>query len=290
MAMRSSWKGTLKLSLVSIPVQAFNASPSGDGDIHFHQLHRPCHSRIRYQKVCPIHGEVSNDDIVLGYEYAKGEYAIVDAAELRSLRGENERAITLSEFIVPEQLDARHLDGRHYYLVPDAPAGPKPYAVLAQAMQERGRVGLASVVFSEKDQLVLIRPVDGVLMMSMLRYAGQVRDPSEVYDAQQSPKFTAKELKLAEMLIDASTSKKFDIASYADEYQRHLAALIEAKVEGKELVAAPAQKEVHVINLMDALKQSLGQKQATASARRQAPAKKMAGSKRASETRRRKSS
>src|SRR5262249_49973890 len=98
---RSSWKGYLRLSLVSVPVQAFNAAEPGDGDIHLHQLHSECHSRIRYQKVCPIHGEVSNDEIVRGYEHAKGQYIVIDDEELGKLRTKSDRAVNIDTFVDP---------------------------------------------------------------------------------------------------------------------------------------------------------------------------------------------
>lgn len=254
---RSSWKGYIKLSLVSVPVQAFTATATGGGEIHLNQLHEECHSRIRYKKVCPIHGEVTGDQIVSGYEYAKGQYVIVEPGELDKLRTESDRAINIDTFIRPDQLDAIFYDGRNYYLVPDTPIGHKPYAVLYQAMVDQGRLAVARVVFSGKEQLVLVRPLEGLLVMTMLSYDSQVRRPAsfqqEVLPAEVSPQ----ELKLAEMLIEASSSEEFDIGQYEDLYTQKLTALIEAKVEGKEVVATPVNEETPVINLMEALKQSV---------------------------------
>jgi DNA end-binding protein Ku len=291
MAMRSSWKGYLKLSLVSVPVQAINASVASGGEIHFNQLHSECHSRIRYQKVCPIHGEVDKDQIVLGYEYAKGQYTIVDPDEIEKLRGENDRAITIEEFVAHDALDPMYLDGRNYYLVPDTPVGQKPYAVLQEAMAKRKRYGIARVVFSGKEQVVLVRPVDGLLMMSMLNYEAQIRKPEAFDDDVQASKLTSQEVKLAEMLIDASTSKKFDMSKYHDLYTERLTELINAKVEGKEVVATPSSDEdVPVINLMDALRKSLSKSEKPAAAKKAKPAKKMAASRRQTTPRKRKSS
>ena len=289
MAMRSSWRGYLKLSLVSVPVQAFNSAASSGGEIHFNQLHSECHSRIRYQKVCPIHGEVSKDEIVLGYEYAKGKYTIVEPDEIDKLRSENDRAINIEEFIAPEVLDPMYLDGRNYYLVPDTPVGQKPYAVLHDAMAKRDRHGVARVVFSGKEQLVLVRAMNGMLMMSMLNYESQIRKPEAFEDELQRPKISAQEVKLAEMLIDASTAKNFDFSKYQDLYTERLTELINAQVEGKEVVSPPADEEVPVINLMDALKQSLSKSDKSA-AKKAKPAKKMAASRRQTTPRKRKSS
>src|SRR6185503_12645841 len=118
-----------KLSLVSVPVKGYTANVAS-AEIRLNQLHSECHSRIRYQKICPIHGEVPKDEIVLGYEYAKDKYTIVDPDEIDKLRSENDRAINIEEFIAPDVIDPMYLDGRNYYLVPDTPVGQKPYAVL----------------------------------------------------------------------------------------------------------------------------------------------------------------
>jgi len=291
MAMRSSWKGYLKLSLVSVPVQAFNATASSGGEIHFNQLHSVCNNRIKYQKVCPIHGEVSKDEIVLGYEYAKGQYTIIDPDEIEKLRTENDKAIEIEEFVAPAALDPMYFDGRNYYLVPDTVVGQKPYAVLQEAMAKRDRCGIARVIFSGKEQVVMVRPLDGLLMMSMLTYDAELRKPEAFADEVHKPELSAQEVKLAEMLIDASTAKKFDIAKYRDLYTERLTELINAKVEGKDVVSPPADEEVPVINLMDALKQSLNRSgKATPAAKKAKPSKKMATSRRQTVAKKRKSS
>ncbi len=172
-----------------------------------------------------------------------------------------------------------YLDGRHYYLVPDTPVGQKPYAVLHAAMEQRDRYGVARVIFSGKEQVVLVRPIDGLLMMSMLNYESQMRKPETFHDDVKAPDISQQEVKLAEMLIDASTAKKFDFSNYQDLYTERLTALINAKVEGQEVVATVSEEEVPVINLMEALKQSLG-KTGKPTAKKAKPAKKMAASRR----------
>jgi DNA end-binding protein Ku len=136
MAAHPYWKGFLKLSLVSVPVKAYKASDS-NGDIHFNQLHAECHSRIQYKKTCPVHGEVRNEEIVSGFEYGKGQYVVVNPDELDKLRTEDEKAITIRAFITPDTLDPIYLTGKTYYLVPDAPVGQRPYAVLRRARRRR---------------------------------------------------------------------------------------------------------------------------------------------------------
>src|SRR5438067_4551847 len=117
MAARPSWEGFLKVNLISVPVKAYSATVSGGGKIGFHLIHQECNSRIRYKKVCPIHGEVSNDEIVSGYEYSKGQYVIVDAEDLEKLHPENEKTITIDTFVHPAALDPVFFAGRTYYLV-----------------------------------------------------------------------------------------------------------------------------------------------------------------------------
>lgn len=277
---RSSWKGYLRLSLVSVPVQAFTASVSGGGKIHLNQLHDECHSRIRYQKVCPIHGEVNSSEIVSGYEYSKGNYVVVEPDELDKLRTEGDRAINIDTFIAPEEVDPLYFDGRTYYLVPDGPVGQKPYAVLYRGMEEQNKYAVGQAVFSGKEQLVLVRPLDGLLTMSMLSYESQVRPPSALQDEFEKPTVTKEELRLAETLINASTAEDFDLSKYEDLYTARLTQLIEAKVEGREVVSPPAEEEAPVINLMDALRKSVAQAQGGKSKKAAAPPKKMAPSRR----------
>lgn len=254
---RSSWKGFLRLSLVTVPVQAINAAASGDGELHFHQLHAACHSRIRYQKVCPLHGEVSNDEIVRGYEHAKGQYVIVDDDEIDKLRTAAERAINIDAIIKPEALDPTVFDGRTYYLVPDGPMAGKPYAVLLGALESEGRWAVGEAVMFGREQLVAIRPHEGVLCLEILRYAAQVRSPQVATEGMSLPPASRQELQLATKLLAAATRKKFDLASYQDDYATRVGRLIEAKIEGREIVGEPEQEEPPVINLMDALRKSL---------------------------------
>ena len=279
---RSSWKGYLRLSLVSVPVQAFTASVSGGGKIHLNQLHDECHSRIRYQKVCPVHGEVSSSEIVSGYEYSKGNYVVVEPDELDKLRSDADRAINIDTFIAPEEIDARYYDGRTYYLVPDGPVGQKPYAVLYRGMEEQQRYAIGQAVFSGKEQLVLVRPLEGLLTMSMLSYESQIRAPSVFHEEFEQQQVTKEELRLAETLISASTAEDFDLSKYEDLYTARLTQLIEAKVEGREIVAPPAEEETTVINLMDALRKSVAQAKGSNKATKKAesPPKKMAPSRR----------
>jgi len=259
MAARSSWKGFLRLSLVSVPVKAYTANTSGGGEISLNQIHAECNSRIKYQKVCPIHGELSSDAIVSGYEIAKGQYVVIDPSELDKLRSESDKAVHLDAFIAPGQVDAVYFSGKHYYLVPDGPIGFKPYALLVAGMKAQNVFAVGKVVMHSKDQVVLLRPIDRLLSMAILNFDSQVVKPAAFEPEVPAQEIAADELNLVNTLIKASTPKQFDLAQYKDTYTAKLTQLIEAKVQGKEIVTPPAEEQAQVINLMEALKASISQ-------------------------------
>jgi DNA end-binding protein Ku len=277
MAARSSWKGFLKLSLVSVPVKAYTATSSGGGEIRLNQLHKGCNSRINYKKTCPVHGEVPNDEIASGYEYSKGQYVIVDSEELDKLRTPDEKAINIDGFVTQANIEPMYFSGKSYYLIPDGPVAQKPYALLHDGMASLKRTAIARVVMHGRDQLVAIRPIDNVLMMSILNYDGQVNKPSAFNDEISRPELPPEELKLATTLIEASTPKKLDLSKYEDSYTHKMTELIQKKVAGEEIVAPPVHEQAQIINIMDALKQSLAkvQEQETDESK---PPKKMAPS------------
>jgi DNA end-binding protein Ku len=255
--LRASWRGHLSFGLVSFPVQAVNALNRQHSDIHFHQLHAPCHRRIHYEKVCPLHGEVSNDEIVSGYEYRKGKYVEIEPEELDAVRTKKERALTIDAFVAPAAIDPLYFDGRMYYLVPDGAVAEEPYGIIAAAMERADCWGVGQIVFSGKDQIVAVRPVDGRLHMAMLNYEQEIRAPREVLAAAQQPRPDRKKVQLAQALIDAWYSDHFDFGAYEDHYRERLERLIEAKIKGREIVAPTEEEEPATINLMEALKQSL---------------------------------
>jgi DNA end-binding protein Ku len=275
MAARSSWKGFLKLSLVSVPVKAYTATSSSGGEIRLNQLHKECNSRINYKKTCPIHGEIPNEEIVSGYEYSKGQYVIVDSDELEKVRTPDEKAINIDGFVTPGNIDPIYFSGKGYYLIPDGPVAQKPYALLHDGMVDLKRWAIARVVMHGRDQLVVLRPVEGLLMMSILNYDTQVNKPSAFKDEVTRPELPPEETKLAKTLIEASTPKKMDLAEYKDTYTQKMTELIQKKVAGEEIVAPPVQEQGQIINLMDALKQSLAKVQKTGEVK---PPKKMAPS------------
>lgn len=257
MAATATWKGHLKISLVTIPVQAYSASAPAGGRISLNQLHSECHSRIRYLKTCPIHGEVPNSEIVSGYEYEKGKYVIVDPDELQQLRSESDRSLDVSAFVKADAIDPLYYSGKSYYLLPDGKTGEKPYRLIQQTMREKRVHAVAQIVISKKEELVVMRPVGELLSLSMLHYGSQVKDPAGLEDQLPEVHASKPETQLTGQLIDTLMSRKFDIHDYHDVYTEKLQQLIEAKVEGREIVAPVAVKEPQVISLMDAIKQSI---------------------------------
>jgi DNA end-binding protein Ku len=261
MAAHASWKGFLKLSLVSVPVKAYTATATGN-DITLHQLHAKTHARIQYKKFAPVVGEVPNDQIVKGYEYAKGQYVIVDEEELDKLRSESDKSIRIDGFIRPEQLSSIFLGGRTYYLTPDGPVGQKPYALLMKRMEANGVCAIAEVVISQKEQVVLLRPLDGVLAMTVLIRKDEVKPASAFKDEISETEASEAEVSLADTLIQASSLKDFDYSRYRDLYKEKLTQLIQLKIEGKEVVQVHDPEEPKIINLMEALKRSVAEAQA----------------------------
>jgi len=254
-----AWKGHLRLSLVAVPVRAYTATRSGQNPISLNQLHSTCHNRIRYKKTCPEHGEVPANEIVMGYEYAKGEYVVIDPDELDRLRTEADRSINVSAFVPGASIDPIYFSGRAYYPLPDGPVGEKPYALLRQAMAEQEVCGLAQVVITSREHLVMVRSVDKLLVMNLLEYAAEVKSPDEFVEEAPSGSVNKEELKLTRMLVDALQQPEPHLEQYHDVYYERLQELIDAKVAGREIVTPPETPPVRVVNFMDALKASVAQ-------------------------------
>jgi DNA end-binding protein Ku len=274
---RPTWKGFLQLSLVSIPVHGYTAASSTESPIRLNQLHADCHERIRYVKTCPVHGEVPLDEIELGYEYERGHYVVIDPAEVDQLRTDRDRAVAIDAFVPEEAVSPLHYAGKTYYLLPDGSHAQKPYALVREAMTAERLCGLAQVVISTREQLVLVRPIDGVLAMSILTYDAQLRKPEQFAEELTQPKLSAEELKLTRQLLRGLERDDVDLADYRDEYDDQLRQLVEAKREGKELAAPRSSEPPPVINLMDALKASV--KDVKSPARSKTPAKPSAARK-----------
>lgn len=258
---RTSWKGFLRLSLVSVPVKAFTANDTG-AEVHLNQLHKDCNSRIKYQKVCPEHGELAADNIVSGYEYAKDEYVVVDPDEVDKLRTKADRSIHIDGFVEDGAVDLRYHAGKTWYLLPDGVAGERPYALLHRGMVENGVSAVAQVVLAGREQLVLLRPMGRMIVMTGLHYHKKVKAADEFEEDIDDIAFKPEEMSLTNTLISATRIKEFDFAKYKDTYVEKLQKLIQLKIDGREVVAAPDHEEPRILNLMDALKKSVAEAQA----------------------------
>ena len=253
---RSIWSGAISFGLVNVPVKAYTAVR--DHSVHFNQLEKGTGSRIRYKKVSDKTGkEVEADDIESGYEISSGQYVVFDPEELDKLRPKTTRTVDISDFVELEEVDPIYYD-HTYWLAPDGEAAERAYRLLAAAMEKQGKVGIGTVVMRNKQYLAAIRPLDGALAMSTMRFADEVVPQSEIDalpDGKAEP--AAKEVKLAAQIID-SLSTEWDPKRYHDTYTEQLKEMIEAKARGKEIVAeeeAPAESSV--VDLMAALEASL---------------------------------
>ena len=279
MAPRTSWKGFIKLSLVSVPVRAFTAHDTGE-EVRLNQLHKECNARVKYKKVCPEHGELTTTDIVSGYEYTKGQYVVIDTQEISKLRKESDKSIQIDGFISPDEVDPIYMAGRTYFLLPDGVAGNRPYALLQEGMIEANVVAIAQVIMSGREQLVLLRPLENMLAMSVLTYPKNIKAIDQFTGELEDQEPTKDEMALAQTLIGASTLEEFDLDSYQDQYVKNLKKLIQMKVDGEEIVEAPDHEEPKILNLMEALKKSVAEAQA-GSGRKMAPSEKIPSRKKA---------
>jgi DNA end-binding protein Ku len=255
---RAVWSGSISFGLVNVPVKAYTAVR--DHEVSFHQLEKDTGSRIRYRKVSEKTGEeVDADDIELGYEIRKGEYVTFEKGEIDDLRPESTRAIDVSDFVPLEDIDPIYYE-RTYWLGPGDDSAAKAYQLLLAAMEDRQRVGIGTVVMRNKQYLTAIRPLDGVLAMSTMRFADEVVPQSDVDELpSRRSKPDAKAVKLATQIVD-SLATDWDPEKYEDTYTKELRTLIKRKDKGEDLVIEEkAEPRAKVLDLMEALEASVAE-------------------------------
>ena len=262
---RSVWSGSISFGLVNVPVKAYTAVR--EHQVHFNQLDKKSGSRIRYEKVAEKTGkEVSSDDIEMAYEIRKGRYVTFEKSELEDLKPASTKTIDVQDFVALADIDPIYYD-RTYWLAPDGDAAKKAYALLLAAMEDRERVGIGSVVMRTKQYLAAIRPLDGALAMSTMRFADEIVDRKDIADVPtRRSKPEAKELRLATQIVD-SLESDWKPERYRDTYTEQLHDIIERKDKGKDVVVDEGADvdTGEVLDLMAALEASVSKAKAARS-------------------------
>jgi DNA end-binding protein Ku len=256
MSARAIGTANISFGLVSIPVKLFSAADSSAG-ISFNMLHGKCGSRVRQQYICPKEDNivVPRDEIRKGYEFAKDQYVLFTTEELKALEEEARQTVEVTEFVPMAEIDPVYFD-KAYYLGPDK-GGSKAYFLLSETLKRTGRVALAKYAARGKQYLVMLRPKDGGLVMQQLLYADEIRPISEIGLDRETVQDA--ELKLATMLVEQRATDRFRPEAYEDEVKKRIQAQLKRKIEtGEEISSAPSPERGEVIDLMEALRRSLG--------------------------------
>ncbi len=259
--MRTTWNGSISFGLVSIPVGLAPATKPAAraSDVSFRMLHRECGTPIKQKRFCPVHErDLGPDEIVKGWEVAKGQFVVVEDEEIEALQNRDDsRSIEISRFVDASQVDPIFFD-RTYFLVPaQATAARRPYVLLLNAMRESGMAALGRFVQQGKEKLCLIRPKGDALALETLFLSADVYSQAEIEEAVEETSVKGPELALAQQVID-SLSGDFDPSDLQSDYRRDLRALLEAKLAGEEIAAAPEPVEdAPVVDLMEALRRSV---------------------------------
>src|SRR5215470_4037043 len=251
---RPTWKGYLKVSLVTIPIKVFPATESAAA-ISFNQLHAECQTRIQQKRWCPhCEREVSNAELAKGYEFEKGRYVIVSEEDLQKVRVESTRVIDLAQFTDDTSIDPIYVD-RAYYLAPDGPMAASAFAVMRDGMA--GKAGIGKVALYGREYLVAIRPQKKGLVMYTLHHDAEIRSIDTIEELNSVPsKVKPEEMKLAKQVI-GTFDADLNLKDYKDEYKEGLRKIIDAKIAGEEIVAPEVQEPAKVVDLMEALRRSL---------------------------------
>ncbi len=254
--MRTIWNGSLSFGLVTIPVGLAVAQQRQD--VSFRTLHRECGTPIKQKRYCPFHDrDVEADELVKGWEFAKGQYVTVEDSDLEAVALKRSRQIELLRFVPLTQVDPLYFD-RGYFLAPAAdPVGRRPYALLLKALQETGMAAVGTFVLWGKQNLCLVRALDDALVLETLYYAEDIRSDAEIREAVAETEIKAPELEMAQQLVE-SLAGDFDPSGYANEYRAELKSMLQSKLEGHEIVQPePVPDAAPVIDLVAALKQSI---------------------------------
>src|SRR3954467_14950270 len=284
MAARPMWRGQIRLALVSIPVELFPATKSGAA-IQFHQVHEPTGKRIKYEKVVPGVGPVDRDEIVKGYEVSKGHYVLLDPEEIESVKLESRKTLDLVEFVDVHDIDAMYYD-KPYFVVPADDLAEEAFVVLRDALKAAKKIGVGQLAMRGQEYVVAIKPCGRGMLLETLRYADEVNKAQSYFRDIGDHEPDADLLDMASMLIERKTGK-FDPSEFHNRYVDALHALIEEKqkAKGEKIIEDPdadagPPRGSNVIDLMAALKKSLGdEKKGKAEAKPKKAAKKTSAKK-----------
>lgn len=290
---RAAWSGNLRLALVSIPVKIFPATKSG-ARIQFHQVHEPSGKRIRYEKVVPGIGPIDTDEIVKGFELEKDRYVLIDPEEIENLKLETKKTLDLVQFVKQGEIDPLWFD-RPYYVVADDELAEEGYRVLRDALRDSGKIGIGQFVMRGREHVATLKPCGDGLLLETLRFADEVRSASPYFTEMSDEEPDEELLSLAEELIERK-SAPFDPRRFKDQYTDAVRELIESKAKtGKPIEMeeeAPSGGGAQVIDLVEALKRSVGSggksgtgKAAANKSRKRKPAKRSSSSKSSSSRR-----
>ena len=254
MAARATWKGYLKISLVNIPIRVFPATDAA-ATISFNQLHRECRTRIQQKRWCnTCQTEVPNTDLVKGYEFEKGKYVVLDDEDIAKVKSESTRVINIVQFTDVKTIDPVYVE-KPYYLAPDGNVAAEAFAVMREGMA--GKAAIGKLALYGREYLVAIQPRENGLVMFTLRHASEVRAMGAIDELKTVPsKIKPDEIRLAKQVI-GNFETEGDLTQYQDDYQVELRKIIEAKIAGEEIVAPKEEAPPKVVNLMEALRQSL---------------------------------
>jgi len=258
-APRPYWKGYLKLSLVTCPVALYPASSQAE-KTHFHQINRKTGNRLRQQMVDEETGKVvESDDKGRGYEVSEGKYVEIESEQLDAVEAESTHTIDIETFVPEEDIDKRYYE-RPYYAVPDGKEGGEAFAVIRDAMKDKGRVALARIVFANREHIIALEPWDKGMLATTLRYDYEVRDQKQFFKDIPSPRVDKEMIQLASDILDRKAGR-FDATKFKDEYELALRKLVKRKASGKTIdIPETSARPSNVIDLMEALQKSLGRK------------------------------
>jgi DNA end-binding protein Ku len=255
-ARRAYWKGYLKLSLVTCPIALYPASSQAE-KTHFHQINRKTGHRLRQQMVDEVTGKVvAKDDKSRGYEVSKGKYVEVEPEEIQAIQVESTHTLDIDKFVPLDEIDRRYFD-RPYYIAPDGKAGEEAFAVIRDAMKNKDRVALAKIVLTNREHIMAIEPIGKILLGTILRFDYEVRDEKEIARSVLSPRISKEMLSLASHILDTKAGH-FDTSQFKDEFETELKMLVKRKAAGKRIeYEEPAERPANVVDLMEALRQSV---------------------------------